>query len=99
MAKASDHDLTRKVLQSVLVHRDGKPTTPEIGKPFKFTQGEIDEITKRNPRALAAPAEIADVADDGSEPDKTDTPVTNGSKGKTVEKTVEKPGDKDLGDL
>lgn len=42
----------RNVLQTVVFMRDGVRTVPEVGKPFMFTQEEIDQLNKLNPDAL-----------------------------------------------
>lgn len=42
----------RNVLQTVVFMRDGERTVPEVGKPFMFTQEEIDQLNKLNPDAL-----------------------------------------------
>lgn len=42
----------RNVLQTVAFMRDGQRIVPEVGKPFMFTQEEIDQLNKLNPDAL-----------------------------------------------
>ena len=43
----------RLVKSTVQIHRDGQIVQPEIGKPFKFTAEEVEEVKKINPKALA----------------------------------------------
>lgn len=38
--------------QRIILTRDGKRVIPTIGKPFDFTQGEIEQIESVNPRAI-----------------------------------------------
>jgi hypothetical protein len=42
----------RVPLQSIMVQRDGKMVRPPIGKSFKFTDEEMADITRMNPKAL-----------------------------------------------
>ncbi len=42
----------RLVKTPVLVVRDGKQVSPEIGKPFEFTAAEVTEINTLNPSAI-----------------------------------------------
>lgn len=48
----------RTPMQSVIVTRDKKRVTPEIGKPFEFTAHEIAEIDAMNPDALSTLATV-----------------------------------------
>lgn len=43
----------RTPMQSVIVMRDKKRVTPEIGTPFEFTADEVAEIEEMNPDALS----------------------------------------------
>lgn len=47
--------ISRVPVQSVVVVRNGKFETPELGKPFNFTQSEIDDIEASNPAAIREP--------------------------------------------
>ena len=42
-------------LISVTVHRNGKPIEPTIGKPFEFTDEEIDEVLQAVPGSMRDP--------------------------------------------
>lgn len=42
----------RIVRQPVIVHRDGKQVAPEMGKEFDFTDAELKDINRLNPKAL-----------------------------------------------
>jgi hypothetical protein len=70
---AQDDKNTRKVLKSVLVHRDDKPLYPPIGKKFTFTDAELKDIADLNPSALQAPS--AEETDDEVFVPTEDTPV------------------------
>lgn len=43
---------TRLVKKPILVVRDGKQVSPEVGKPYDLTASEVDEINKLNPSAI-----------------------------------------------
>jgi hypothetical protein len=43
----------RTPLQSVVVFRNKESMTPEIGKPFEFTDEEVEHIEQANPAALS----------------------------------------------
>lgn len=45
----------RKVVQTVIVFRDGQRIKPAIGEIFDFTQKELESINKMNPGALDRP--------------------------------------------
>lgn len=45
----------RKVVQTVIVFRDGQRIKPTIGEIFDFTQKELESINKMNPGALDRP--------------------------------------------
>lgn len=47
--------ISRVPLQSIVVVRNGKQVTPELGKPFGFTAQEVDEIEALNPAAIREP--------------------------------------------
>lgn len=65
---------SRVVMQSVTVVRDGKRVTPEIGKPFPFTNAEITYLDKNAKGALRkAVNEDADMETPGEEPEGGDT--------------------------
>lgn len=42
----------RIVNEPVIVHRDGKQVSPEVGKAFDFTDAEVKEIKSLNEKAL-----------------------------------------------
>lgn len=55
----------RIVREPVLVVREGKQVSPEIGKPFSFSSQEVQEISKLNETALEhiiAPDDDSEVA-------------------------------------
>lgn len=45
----------RKVVQTVIVFRDGQRIRPAIGEIFNFTQKELESINSMNPGALDRP--------------------------------------------
>lgn len=45
----------RKVVQTVIVFRDGQRIKPAIGEIFDFTQKELESINAMNPGALDRP--------------------------------------------
>ena len=45
----------RKVVQTVIVFRDGQRIRPAIGEIFNFTQKELEAINSMNPGALDRP--------------------------------------------
>ena len=45
----------RKVVQTVIVFRDGQRIRPAIGEIFNFTQKELEAINRMNPGALDRP--------------------------------------------
>lgn len=47
--------LLRVPVHTVILYRNGKQVIPEIGKGFKFTQDEVDEVLAANAGALRAP--------------------------------------------
>lgn len=42
----------RLVKKPILVVRDGKQVSPEVGKPFELTANEVKEINDLNPSAI-----------------------------------------------
>lgn len=42
----------RVPVNTVIVKRDGKSFAPPIGKPFDFTQSELDDINRLMPNAV-----------------------------------------------
>lgn len=53
----------RKVVQTVIVFRDGQRIRPAIGEIFNFTQKELDSINSMNPGALDRPIIEVDAED------------------------------------
>lgn len=53
----------RKVVQTVIVFRDGQRIRPAIGEIFNFTQKELDAINRMNPGALDRPIIEVDAED------------------------------------
>lgn len=53
----------RTAVQTITVVRDGKTVTPTIGKPFNFTEDEIEQIEAMNPDAISTKIEV-EVEDD-----------------------------------
>lgn len=51
----------RKVLQTVIVHRDGQRLRPSLGEIFDFTVEEVASINSINPDALGKPMMEVDV--------------------------------------
>ncbi|WHM53115.1 hypothetical protein XAP3_0018 [Xanthomonas phage XAP3] len=51
----------RKVLQTVIVHRDGQRIRPLVGAIFDFTADELASINAINPDALGKPVMEVDV--------------------------------------
>ena len=51
----------RKVVQSVIVYRDGQRIKPTIGEIFDFQQKELDQIMAINPDAVTRPVVEVDV--------------------------------------
>lgn len=51
----------RKVLQTVIVYRDGQRIKPTLGEIFDFQQSELDQINRLNPQALGRPVLEVDV--------------------------------------
>lgn len=51
----------RKVLQTVIVYRDGTRIKPAIGEIFDFKQAELESINKINPEAIGRPVMEVDV--------------------------------------
>lgn len=45
-------------VQTVVVHRDGKPVVPAIGQPFEFTSEEAEQIKKMSPGAVTDQAVV-----------------------------------------
>lgn len=53
----------RKVVQTVIVFRDGQRIRPAIGEIFNFTQKELEAINSMNPGALDRPIIEVDAED------------------------------------
>ena len=51
----------RKVVQTVIVYRDGQRIKPTIGEIFDFQQKELDQIMAINPDAVTRPVVEVDV--------------------------------------
>jgi hypothetical protein len=51
----------RKVVQTVIVYRDGQRIRPAVGEIFDFKQDELDNIMGINPEALTRPIIEVDV--------------------------------------
>lgn len=59
---------TRLVNEGVLVVRNGKRVQPTIGKAFKFTADEINQIERVRPQAISRieTVQVDESGDDGS---------------------------------
>lgn len=70
-------NVTKIVLAGIGVHRPtggvNRTVRPEIGKPYSFTQEEVDAILKNNPKALRDPVNETHAAAVQSEEAGTDT--------------------------
>lgn len=60
----------RVPVQTIILHRDGKQFSPEIGKAFDFTADELADIVSVNPEAVRKPVIEDDSAAEKAE--KTD---------------------------
>ena len=84
----------RKVVQTVIVFRDGQRIKPAIGEIFDFTQKELESINKMNPGALDRPvievdAEALDAAAAKAEaPAETKAAAKKGGKAAAAEEEV-----------
>ena len=84
----------RKVVQTVIVFRDGQRIKPTIGEIFDFTQKELESINKMNPGALDRPvievdAEALDAAAAKAEaPAETKAAAKKGGKAAAAEEEV-----------
>lgn len=66
----------RKVVQTVIVFRDGQRIKPTIGEIFDFTQKELESINKMNPGALDRPVIEVDAESlDAAAAAKAETPA------------------------
>jgi len=69
--------ITREVVESVILYRDGKRVILTTGQKFSFTEDECAQITKMSPKALSAKSLVdldsgdADLTKQGSEPEPT----------------------------
>lgn len=77
----------RKVVQTVIVFRDGQRIRPAIGEIFNFTQKELDAINSMNPGALDRPIIEVDAEDQAAkekapaQEEKSDAKTTTTKKG------------------
>lgn len=60
----------RVPVQTIILHREGKQFSPEIGKAFDFTADELADIVSVNPEAVRKP-----VIEDNGDAEKTDAKV------------------------
>lgn len=51
----------RKVLQSVILHRESGRVVPTVGTIFDFTADELAAINRLNPEALGRPVQEVDL--------------------------------------
>lgn len=51
----------RKVVQTVIVYRDGSRIVPKIGEIFDFTEQELSDINSVNPEAVTRPIVQVDI--------------------------------------
>lgn len=59
----------RKVVQTVIVFRDGQRIRPAIGEIFNFTQKELEAINSMNPGALDRPIIEVDAEEQAAKAD------------------------------
>lgn len=74
----------RKVVQTVIVFRDGQRIKPAIGEIFDFTQKELESINKMNPGALDRPIIEVDAESQVTE-EKTEAKATTKKGGKAAQ--------------
>lgn len=100
----------RKVVQTVVIYRDGQRIKPAIGDIFDFKQNELEDINSINPDALARPIVEVDVENVQAQADakakaeadakaKADADAKNTGgkgKGKDDKKTDAKPEDDEV---
>ena len=85
--------ITREVVESVILYRDGKRIVLTTGQKFSFTEDECAQITKMSPKALSAKSLVdldsgdADLTKQGGESEPTTAK-------KPDEKTTAKAGGK-----
>lgn len=65
----------RKVLRTVVLHRETGRVVPTLGEIFDFTQEELTSINNIDPEALGRPLIEADLEDGTGQP-KPDAPAT-----------------------
>jgi len=63
-------------VQGVVVHRDGKSFSPEIGKPFEFSDDEANDIAAMNPGAVRSPVNEGGDEAPASKPQQAPAPAT-----------------------
>lgn len=85
----------RKVVQTVIVFRDGQRIRPAIGEIFNFTQKELEAINRMNPGALDRPIIEVDAEEPAA---KAEEPAAKADAPKAEEKAdakaTAKKGDK-----
>lgn len=83
----------RKVVQTVIVFRDGQRIRPAIGEIFNFTQKELEAINSMNPGALDRPIIEVDAEEQAAKEQaaKADAPK---AEGKSDAKATTKKGGK-----
>lgn len=74
----------RTPVQTVTVVREGKTVYPAIGKPFNFTEDEINQIEAANPDAISTKIEV-EVEDDPVDPAPAVKPVVAKAKKASAE--------------
>ena len=101
----------RKVVQTVIVYRDGQRIKPTIGEIFDFQQKELDQIMAINPDAVTRPVvevdvenleaqkaanEKADAAAQKAANEKADAAAAGKDESKTTTKKGAKPSDDEV---
>lgn len=81
----------RVPLNTIVVHRNGKNVVPPIGKPFDFTQQELDDIMAVMPNAVR---KIINEAPDESDEPKV-KPTGRRARGQADVDKPEAPGAED----
>lgn len=76
----------RKVVQTVIVFRDGQRIRPAIGEIFNFTQKELEAINSMNPGALDRPIIEVDAEEQAAKADAPKAEEKSNAKATTTKK-------------
>lgn len=83
--------ITREVVESVTLVRDGKRICLTTGQKFDFTEDEVEQITTASPKALSnksvvdldsGEVDLTKTGDDSGSADKGKAPAKTSAKGK-----------------